>query len=75
MIIDLRSDTVTKPSKGMLAAIVNAETGDDVYKEDPTVNTLEKRFAINGRMCTIMKEEEFPLTAVSRVNWLTVNVE
>ncbi len=31
MIIDLRSDTVTKPSKGMLAAIVNAETGDDVY--------------------------------------------
>lgn len=45
MIIDLRSDTVTKPSKGMLAAIVNAETGDDVYKEDPTVNTLEKRLA------------------------------
>lgn len=45
MIIDLRSDTVTKPTKGMLDAMVKAETGDDVYKEDPTVNALEKRVA------------------------------
>ncbi len=45
MIIDLRSDTVTKPCKGMLKAMVAAETGDDVYKEDPTVNALEKRVA------------------------------
>lgn len=45
MIIDLRSDTVTKPTPAMLQAIVNAETGDDVYKEDPTVNELEKRIA------------------------------
>ena len=45
MTIDLRSDTVTKPSKGMLEAILNAETGDDVYKEDPTVNKLEHRLA------------------------------
>ncbi|WP_411896155.1 threonine aldolase family protein [Winogradskyella sp. A2] len=43
MIIDLRSDTVTKPTKGMLDAIINAEVGDDVYKEDPTVNALEER--------------------------------
>ena len=45
MIIDLRSDTVTKPCKGMLDTMVHAETGDDVYKEDPTVNALEKRVA------------------------------
>ena len=45
MTIDLRSDTVTKPSGGMLQAIMNAQTGDDVYKEDPTANELEKRVA------------------------------
>ena len=45
MNIDLRSDTVTKPTKGMLQAIIKAPTGDDVYKEDPTVNQLERRFA------------------------------
>ena len=39
--IDLRSDTVTKPSKEMLQAMYDAELGDDVYKEDPTVNKLE----------------------------------
>ncbi|TNE75053.1 MAG: low-specificity L-threonine aldolase [Bacteroidetes bacterium] len=39
--IDLRSDTVTKPSKGMLDAIYNAPVGDDVFHEDPTVNKLE----------------------------------
>jgi len=40
--IDLRSDTVTRPSAEMMAAMMAAETGDDVYGEDPTVNTLEK---------------------------------
>jgi len=45
MIIDLRSDTVTKPSKGMLDAMLSAQVGDDVYKEDPTVNALEERIA------------------------------
>lgn len=43
--IDLRSDTFTKPTPEMMEAILQAETGDDVYKEDPTVNELEKRFA------------------------------
>lgn len=43
--IDLRSDTVTKPSKEMLQAMYDAELGDDVYKEDPTVNKLEKHAA------------------------------
>jgi len=45
MKIDLRSDTVTKPTKGMLQGIMEAEVGDDVYKEDPTVNKLEKYVA------------------------------
>ena len=45
MIIDLRSDTVTKPTKGMLDAMMSAKVGDDVYKEDPTVNALEERIA------------------------------
>ncbi len=40
--IDLRSDTVTKPSLEMRKAMYNAEVGDDVYKEDPTANELEK---------------------------------
>tara|TARA_X000000368_G_scaffold378274_1_gene332542 strand:- start:1030 stop:2055 length:1026 start_codon:yes stop_codon:yes gene_type:complete len=40
--IDLRSDTVTKPSKEMLDVIIESEVGDDEYKEDPTVNELEK---------------------------------
>lgn len=45
MVIDLRSDTVTKPDTGMMRAILSAETGDDVYKEDPTVNKLEDYLA------------------------------
>ncbi|MEY8849117.1 low specificity L-threonine aldolase [Psychroserpens sp. XS_ASV72] len=45
MIIDLRSDTVTKPTQGMLEAMMNAEVGDDVFDEDPTVKQLEQRLA------------------------------
>src|SRR3954467_6311374 len=44
-VIDLRSDTVTKPTRGMIAAMAAAEVGDDVYREDPTVNRLEERVA------------------------------
>lgn len=40
--IDLRSDTVTRPSKGMLDAMMSAEVGDDVFYEDPTVTELEQ---------------------------------
>ena len=40
-IIDLRSDTVTKPTAGMRQAMAYADVGDDVYGEDPTVNRLE----------------------------------
>ena len=44
-IIDLRSDTVTKPTPGMLEAMFSAEVGDDVFGEDPTVRRLEERSA------------------------------
>ena len=43
--IDLRSDTVTKPTPEMRRAMAEAEVGDDVYQEDPTVNRLEQRAA------------------------------
>lgn len=43
--IDLRSDTVTKPAKAMLDSMVAAPVGDDVYGDDPTVNALEERVA------------------------------
>jgi len=44
-LIDLRSDTVTRPTAGMLQAMVRAQTGDDVYGEDPTVAHLQARLA------------------------------
>ena len=44
-VIDLRSDTVTKPSPAMRRAMAEAEVGDDVYLEDPTVNRLQARAA------------------------------
>ncbi len=44
-IIDLRSDTVTKPTLAMRRAMAEAEVGDDVYGEDPTINRLERRAA------------------------------
>ncbi|MDG2074251.1 MAG: GntG family PLP-dependent aldolase [Polaribacter sp.] len=45
MRIDLISDTVTKPSKAMLTAMMNSEVGDDVFKADPTVNELQVKAA------------------------------
>jgi len=44
-IIDLRSDTVTRPTPETRAAMAAAEVGDNVYGEDPTVNLLERRAA------------------------------
>ena len=44
-VVDLRSDTVTKPSHGMRQAMADAEVGDNVYGEDPTVTALEERVA------------------------------
>src|SRR6266704_1826209 len=45
MIIDLRSDTVTRPTPAMREVMARAEVGDDVYGEDPTVNRLQERVA------------------------------
>jgi threonine aldolase len=45
MLIDLRSDTVTRPTEPMRAAMASAEVGDDVYGEDPTVRALEEQVA------------------------------
>ncbi len=44
-IVDLRSDTVTRPTATMRAAMANAEVGDDVFGDDPTVNALQERIA------------------------------
>lgn len=53
-IVDLRSDTVTKPTPEMRRAMFEAEVGDDVYAEDPTVNKLEARAAeVFGREAAI----------------------
>ncbi|MGZ3872914.1 MAG: threonine aldolase family protein [Mucilaginibacter sp.] len=45
MIVDLRSDTVTKPTPAMLEAMMNAKVGDDVFGEDETINELEEKVA------------------------------
>ncbi len=45
LMIDLRSDTVTKPTSAMLAAMTAAAVGDDVFGEDPSVNDLERHTA------------------------------
>src|ERR1019366_5847438 len=44
-IVDLRSDTVTRPTPAMRRAMAEAVVGDDVYREDPTVNRLQERAA------------------------------
>lgn len=52
--IDLRSDTVTKPSKAMREAIFNAEVGDDVFGEDPTVIKLQQKCAeLSGKQSSL----------------------
>ena len=48
--IDLRSDTVTQPTQQMREAMFNAQVGDDVYGDDPTMNELEKKAAEIGRV-------------------------
>ena len=44
-VVDLRSDTVTKPTPAMREAIARAAVGDDVFGDDPTVNALQERVA------------------------------
>ena len=56
MTIDLRSDTVTRPTPGMRAAMAAAEVGDDVFGDDPTVNRLQERVAtlLGKEACVFM---------------------
>lgn len=52
--IDLRSDTVTRPSRAMLEAMMAAPVGDDVYGDDPTVNALQDYAAeLSGKEAAI----------------------
>ena len=72
MIIDLRSDTVTKPSPEMLEAMFNAQVGDDIYDEDPTANELQTKVAklfltmqeIEGFSLLIEKREKEMMTFI-----------
>ena len=57
MIIDFRSDTVTKPTPGMLEAMMKAKVGDDVFGEDPSINELEQCL----RKCLVWKLAYFVL--------------
>jgi threonine aldolase len=68
--IDLRSDTVTKPSQAMRAAMAAAEVGDDVYGEDPTVHALEERVA-----ALLGKEAALFVTSGSMGNQLAIAVQ
>ena len=55
MLVDLRSDTVTKPTPAMRKAMADAEVGDDVYGEDPTVNRLQEAAAERfGRQAALL---------------------
>jgi len=68
--IDLRSDTVTKPSPAMREAMARAEVGDDVYGEDPTVRALEERVA-----ALLGKEAALFVTSGSMGNQLAIAVQ
>ena len=59
--IDLRSDTVTKPTPPMRKAMAEAEVGDDVFGEDPTVNALQEKVANSW--------EKRPPSLFPRVRW------
>lgn len=66
-VIDLRSDTVTKPTQEMLEEMIRAEVGDDVYGEDPTVNRLED---LSARM--LGKESALFVTSGTQGNQIAV---
>ena len=53
-VVDLRSDTVTRPTAAMRAAMAGAEVGDDVYGDDPTLIELERRVAeLTGKQAAL----------------------
>src|SRR5437868_3266280 len=68
--IDLRSDTVTKPSPAMRKTMAKAEVGDDVYQEDPTVRALEQETA-----SLLGKEAALFVPTGCMANQLALNVQ
>ncbi len=69
MIVDLRSDTVTRPSKEMLEYMISAPTGDDVFSEDPTVNELQQYAAELFGM-----EDALYCSSGTQTNQIAINV-
>lgn len=69
MIVDLRSDTVTRPSKEMLDYMMSAPTGDDVFSEDPTVNQLQQYAAELFGM-----EDALYCSSGTQTNQIAINV-
>ena len=67
--IDIRSDTVTKPSDGMREAMMNAEVGDDVFGEDPSVNRLQETVAD-----LLRKEAALYVPSGTMANQISINV-
>src|SRR3954451_25281003 len=70
MTVDLRSDTVTKPTPEMRRAMADAEVGDDVYGEDPTVNRLQSLAA-----GLLGKEAALYVPSGTMANQLAINVQ
>jgi len=67
---DLRSDTVTRPTPAMKAAMFDAEVGDDVMGEDPTVNLLEAKVAE-----LVGKEAALFTTSATQANQIAIRVQ
>jgi len=73
--IDLRSDTVTRPTPAMRRAMAEAEVGDDVYGEDPTANRIEERAAeITGKEAALFVPSGTMGNTIA-IKLLTVSVE
>ena len=68
-VVDLRSDTQTKPSQGMRDAMARAEVGDEQEREDPTVNELERRGAE-----FLGQEEAVFLPTATMANQIALNI-
>ena len=60
MPIDLRSDTVTRPTPAMREAMASAPVGDDVYGEDPTINRLQERAALAPQPEAVERISQMP---------------
>ena len=75
MIVDLRSDTVTRPTLGMLEAMFKARAGDDVYGEDETVNELERKASVMFNMEAAVFCPSGTMTNQIAINCLTAPMD